>query len=89
MAVRESLLMERLGTTDLATIRQEIERFDAAHTETMRATFDVDRENPLLYHAVLNSGRFSVDDCVKIVCHMAREQRFNHLRRNDPFNAGE
>jgi cytidylate kinase len=45
MAVRESVMMERLGAKDLDFIRQEIERFDAAHTDTMRATFDVDREN--------------------------------------------
>ena len=76
MAIRESVLMERLGVTDLATVRQEIERYDAAHTETMRATFDIDRESPLLYHVVLNSGRFSVDDCIKIICELARDQRF-------------
>jgi tripartite-type tricarboxylate transporter receptor subunit TctC/cytidylate kinase len=76
MTVREAALMARSDAQDLAEIRQEIERYDAAHTETMRAAFDVDREDPLLYHIVLNSGRFSVDDCVKMVCDLARKQRF-------------
>jgi len=74
--VRESVMMERLGVKDLASVRQEIERYDAAHTDTMRATFDVDREDATLYHIVLNSGRFSVGDCVKIICELASDQRF-------------
>src|SRR5258708_14238325 len=42
----------------------------------MRATFDVDPENALLYHIVLNSGRLSVGECVKLICKLAGEQRF-------------
>jgi tripartite-type tricarboxylate transporter receptor subunit TctC/cytidylate kinase len=76
MAVRELVLMERLGTTDLATVRDEIERYDSTHTETIQATFGIDGESPGLYDVVLNSGRFSVHDCVKIVCEMSRNQRF-------------
>jgi tripartite-type tricarboxylate transporter receptor subunit TctC/cytidylate kinase len=76
MAVRESVMMERLGAKNLVSVREDIERFDAAHTDTMRATFDVDREDAALYHIILNTGRFSVDDCVKIICELARDQRF-------------
>jgi tripartite-type tricarboxylate transporter receptor subunit TctC/cytidylate kinase len=76
MAVRESVMMERVGSKDVALVRQEIERYDAVHKDTMRATFDVDPESALLYHIVLNSGRFSVGDCVKMICELAREQRF-------------
>jgi tripartite-type tricarboxylate transporter receptor subunit TctC/cytidylate kinase len=76
MAVRERALMERVGNKDLASVRQEIERYDAVYKETMRATFDVDPENASLYHVVLNSGRFSVGDCVRMICEFAREQRF-------------
>ena len=76
MAVREIVMKERLGAKDLASVRQEIERYDAAHTDSIRATFDVDREDADLYHIVLNSGRFSVADCVKMICELARDLRF-------------
>ena len=76
LAVRESVMMERVGSKDVALVRQEIERYDAVHKDTMRATFNVDPESALLYHIVLNSGRFSVGDCVKMICELAREQRF-------------
>jgi tripartite-type tricarboxylate transporter receptor subunit TctC/cytidylate kinase len=76
MAVREAVLMARVGAENLAQIRQEIERYDAAHSETMRAAFDVDREDAVLYHIVLNSGRFSVGECVKMICELAHHQRF-------------
>lgn len=76
MTVRENVMIERLGAEDLASVRQEIERYDAAYRDTMRATFDVDPENAVLYHIVLNSGRLSVDECVKAICELAREQRF-------------
>jgi tripartite-type tricarboxylate transporter receptor subunit TctC/cytidylate kinase len=76
LAVREMVMMERVGSKDVALVRQEIERYDAVHKDTMRATFDVDPENALLYHIVLNSGRFSVGDCVKMICELARQQRF-------------
>ncbi len=76
MTVRENVMMERLGAKDLASVRQEIERYDAAYIDTMRATFDVDPENALLYHIVLNSGRLSVGECVKLICKLAGEQRF-------------
>jgi tripartite-type tricarboxylate transporter receptor subunit TctC/cytidylate kinase len=76
MTVRENVMMERLDVKNLASVRQEIERYDAAHLDTMRATFDVDLENALLYHIVLNSGRLSVGECVELICKLAREQRF-------------
>jgi cytidylate kinase len=76
MTVRENVMMERLGAKDLTSVRQEIERYDAAYRDTMRATFDVDPENAVLYHIVLNSGQLSVDECVKAICELARQQRF-------------
>lgn len=75
MSVREAVMMERLGVKHAGAVWQEIEHFDAAHTRTMRATFDVDRDDALLYHVVLNTGRVSVDNCVKIVCQLAQDPR--------------
>jgi cytidylate kinase len=76
MAFRVRVMMERMGVTDADTVRQEIERFDAAHTRVMRSSFDVEREDALLYHLVLNSGRLPVDACVEAVCRLARHPHF-------------
>jgi cytidylate kinase len=76
MAFRVRVMMERMGVTDADTVRQEIERFDAAHTRVMRGSFDVEREDALLYHLVLNSGRLPVDACVEAVCRLARHPHF-------------
>ena len=75
VAVRVPVMMERLGVKRADTVSQEIEHFDAAHTRTMRATFRVEPDDALLYHVVLNTGRVSVDDCVKIICQLARNPR--------------
>jgi hypothetical protein len=48
---------------------------NAAHTRTVRAAFKVEQDDALLYHVVLNTGRVSVDDCVKIICQLARNPR--------------
>jgi cytidylate kinase len=76
MAFRERVMMERLGVKDADAIRQEIERFDAAHAKTIRASFNVNREDPLLFHIVLNTARVPIDACVKAICQLARDPRF-------------
>ena len=76
MSVRVQVMMERLGVKDADAVRQEIERYDAAHLRTKRATFDVEQEDALLYHIVLNTGRLSVDSCVKAVCQLAEVPAF-------------
>jgi cytidylate kinase len=76
VAVRERVLMERLGINVLDRIRREIERFDAARTSTMQTLFKINRGDALLYHIVLNTGRVSVDACVKTVCQLAKDPQF-------------
>jgi cytidylate kinase len=76
MAFRVRVMMERMGVTDADAVRQEIERFDAAHTRVMRGSFDVEREDALLYHLVLNSGRLPVYACGEAVCRLARHPHF-------------
>jgi cytidylate kinase len=76
MDFRVEIMMEKMGIKDPNAVRQEIERFDAAHTRVMRGSFNVEREDPLLYHLVLNSERLPVDACVKAICEMARHSRF-------------
>jgi cytidylate kinase len=76
MEFRVGVMMERLGVSDAATVRQEIERFDTAHARATRASFDIDEEDALLYHVVLNTDRLPVDACVAAVCALARDGRF-------------
>jgi cytidylate kinase len=75
MAERVRVMMERLGMDAEAT-RREIERFDAANSHALRASFNFDWDDALLYHMVLNSARLPVDVCVRAVCQLAQEARF-------------
>ena len=76
MEFRVRVMMERLGRKDADTVREEIERFDAARTRTLRAYFNVEQEDARLYHIVLNTERLSVDACVTAVCKLAEGLRF-------------
>ena len=76
MALRVRVMMERLNVKDAEAIRQEIERFDGGHSRAMRAAFNFDWNDALLYHIVLNSDRVPIDACVKAVCGLAQDQRF-------------
>jgi cytidylate kinase len=73
---RVRVLMGRLGTKDAEAVRDQIERYDAARTRTMRAYFDVEQEDPRLYHVVLNTQRLSIEACVKTVSELAQSARF-------------
>jgi cytidylate kinase len=77
MGLRVRVMMERLGVKDTQAMQQEIERFDAGHSHAMRAAFNFDWNDALMYHIVLNSARLTIDDCVKVVCDLARRQRSN------------
>jgi cytidylate kinase len=76
MDFRVRTLMHKMGVKDRAAVRQEIERFDAAHIRIMRDSFNVEREDARLYHLVLNTDRLPVDACVKAVCQLARHSIF-------------
>jgi cytidylate kinase len=73
---RVRVLMDRLGTKDADAVREQIERYDAARTRTMRAYFNVEQEDPRLYHVVLNTQRLSIEACVKTVSELAQSARF-------------
>jgi cytidylate kinase len=75
MALRVRVTMERLGVKDAEAIQQEIERFDAGHSRAMRAAFNFDWNDALLYDIVLNSSRVTIDRCIKAVCDLAQHQR--------------
>jgi cytidylate kinase len=77
MASRVRVMMQRLGVEDADSVRQDIERFDAAHARTMRASFDVSWDDALLYHMVLNTARMPIDVCVKAICQLAHDPRIH------------
>jgi cytidylate kinase len=76
MDFRVKVIMQRLGVCDAEVVRREIERYDAMRARTMRAIFNVDREDMRLYHLVLNTDRLSIDACVKLVCEMVQNTNF-------------
>jgi cytidylate kinase len=76
MDFRIGVMMERLGTSGAEAVRQDLERFDAAHARMLRASFNIEQEDPLLYHIVLNTDRLPVDACVTAVCQLAGHPRF-------------
>jgi cytidylate kinase len=76
MDYRVRVMMEQLGSNDAEAMREEIERFDAAHARAMRTLFGVEREDSHPYHIVLNTERMPVEACVKAVCKLAQSPRF-------------
>jgi cytidylate kinase len=76
MAIRVRVMLERLAAKDAEAIQEEIKRFDAGHSRAMRAAFNFDWNDALLYHMVLNSARMSVDACVDAVCALAKHPDF-------------
>ena len=76
MAFRERVMMERLGLKEASVVRREIERSDAAHSRLMHSSFGLDWENPVLYHAVLNTGIVPVEACVNTVRLLADHPAF-------------
>jgi cytidylate kinase len=76
MNFRVQVMMERSGSTNAEAVRQHLERIDAAQARAMWASFNVEQEDALLYHIVLNTDRLPVDACVNAVCELARHRRF-------------
>lgn len=76
MAFRERVMMERLGVSDAALVRREIERNDAAHARTMYGLFGRGWEDPLFYDLVLNTGSVPVDICADLVRRLAESPVF-------------
>ena len=82
MADRERVLMQRLGITDRATSRREIERNDAAHNGTMQRLFGIDWTDPALYASVLNTARIPIADCVEHIVNVAGSPAFQETAQS-------
>lgn len=76
MPFREATLMQRLGTRDVAVVRREIERNDAAHNGTMQKLFGIDWTDASLYAVTLNRARLSVADCVECIVRLTESADF-------------
>jgi cytidylate kinase len=76
MALREKVLMERLGIDNPALARREIERNDAAHNGAMQRLFGIDWTDASLYAIVLNTGRVPIEDCVEHIVRITKSRTF-------------
>jgi cytidylate kinase len=76
MAIREKVLMERLGIANPALARREIERNDAAHNGTMQKLFGIDWTDASLYAIVLNTGRVPIEDCIEHIVSLTESRAF-------------
>jgi cytidylate kinase len=73
---RVGWLMEHLGTDDREAAEAEVRRSDAAHHGRMSAQFGVTWGDPLLYDAVLNTERLSIDSCVSMIRALCERPEF-------------
>ena len=89
LAFREQILMERLGISDRAAARQEIERNDAAHNGTMQRLFGIDWLDSSLYATVLNTARVPVADCIEQIVYLAKTQAFQETDQSKGALADE
>jgi cytidylate kinase len=76
MDFRVRVIVERTGRKDAGRIRDEIERFDVARGRSLRAYFDLEKEDASLYDVVLNTERLSVETCIDAICELAEGPRF-------------
>lgn len=76
MSFREGILMERLGTGNVAAARHEILQSDAAHNGAMQTSIGADWKDPSLYAMVLNTARIPVEDCVEQIARLTERPPF-------------
>jgi cytidylate kinase len=74
--LRVGWLMEHLGTDDREAAEAEVRRSDAAHAARMNAQFGVTWGDPLLYDAVLNTERLTIDACVEVIRKLCEQPEF-------------
>ena len=82
MEVRERAVMERSGLKDRSDARREIERNDAAHMNSLRSAYGVDRDDSALYDLVLNTDRNSTETCAKLVCDLVERPEFQETEHS-------
>jgi len=63
----------RLGDVDREMSERSLRRFDRAHAEYLRQFYDVDINDPGLYHLTVDATAFSTEFCVDLIAHAAAE----------------
>ena len=74
--LRAKRIMERMGIDDPAVALGEARRNDAAHANAMQRRFAVNWDDPVHYDEVLNTGRFSVENCIDQIKDLLRLPTF-------------
>jgi cytidylate kinase len=63
----------RLSELDRATAERALHQLDRAHAEYLRRFYDVDINDPGLYHLMLDATAFSEEFCVETIARAARQ----------------
>jgi hypothetical protein len=63
----------RLADLDRETATRTLRRFDRAHSEYLRQFYDVDINDPGLYHLTIDATAFSAEFCVELIAQAAAE----------------
>ena len=74
--LRVERMMQRLGTSDRASVQHEMELAEEAHTAITRRHFGLDWRESEHYDIVLSTDRLSVDECVDELERMTALPRF-------------
>jgi cytidylate kinase len=82
MRFRMRVLMKRMGITDSAAARREIERNDAAHNGTMQRMFGIDWTDVSLYAISLNTARVTPEDCVEHIVRLCKSEAFRETEQS-------
>ena len=76
LETRRKRMCERLNTTDVAMVAEEIHRNDEAHTAIVKRHYGLQWTDPEHYDLVLNTERVSVEECVEEVLSIVRSPKF-------------
>jgi cytidylate kinase len=74
-AERRRELAVRVGEIDADTADRALRQTDRGHAEYLRRFYDVDIDDPALYHLVIDSTAFSFDWCVEMIAGAAQALR--------------
>ena len=76
MEVRVANLETRVKNPDEEKIRQEIAYSDEAHGAILRRHFGVEYTDPALYHLVLDTSHYTVNECIERIVATSLDSRF-------------
>jgi len=76
LEMRVSNLKERVKNPNEDKIRQEIAFSDEAHSAIMRRHFGIDYTDPALYHLVLDTSKYTINECIERIAAASLDGRF-------------